>query len=1538
MKKRVISIVILFFWLASGFKFAFVTQTAAALIPVEDVAAPNSVASEETVSSHLSGPKTGSGEISFQAQASAQSPSADRDYDGLTDDVEQNGWENGAGFFFTDPLDPDSDDDGLTDGREKLFDTHPLEDTSPGIYVEYSDDLKTSKYFSWERHGNEFIALDSAVVRRGATFYVGGPAGATIEIEESGSLTNLTPRRDVCTGRWRIDVPTGGTVGKYTITLEEGAWSQSLNLYVIFELPTNMGSADVAAYVYSDDPENFRDEYAIWFMTTHDAENSWDLWPPYHMTYGRAFAFQTDQHLAYVFEDHIIDVINGYTDQWSAATALGHHADAILRFESNTVHLDMWSTLHAYNQYSQCSTQAAAMVSLARGAGIPARPVVQDWNMDLHNAFFDHSAELWLSSNWRVIRTFRGNESPPPTPIARGIWGPQSRSSWFYHYPAGDTIALADSDWVWEQTQTTWSAPHATDYVLGNYDAGRIVRWDWVKTQAIPYYHWGQEPTDIGDPYETWLSWPSSAPTPSIIVTIEGNGSVTKDPDQPSYGYDDIVTLEAFPDPGWSFAGWSGDLESTENPETVTITEEDDVEVTATFTEDEYTLTVHTSGSGSVTRNPDQPTYRYGDEVQLTAVPAPGWYFTGWSGDLESTENPETITVIGDASVTAHFTPHEYTLTVHTSGNGSVTRNPDQPTYHYGDVVQLTAVPDLDWYFDYWSGALSGTANPEYVTITGDTSVTAHFTQEEPGGGGDGGSPMSLSAPAIIPILTPAPVSTPTPIPPAINGATLVPASLNTEPAPYLPVVLREVQDKVVQLGQVVADYGVDLDGNGRFDQLVVEVEVNATQPGYYSVGGLIDGDESTPYVTVPAIASAATYAYLEVGSQTVQLVFDGQSIALARVDGPYEVKGLWISDLGLDADVIDLATRTLDRKDPAYTTAAYSVSDFETLGATFVDQYSERGMDGDGDGRYESLTINVSLVISIPGTYTVVGDLHDHRGQFISRATWSGSHSLAALQFDEIPGTVGPYTLEKLYLLNANDEIIDSRVQAYTTQQVIEAAGRSHIVDQVVDQAASGLFELQGILPDMYSDSGLDLDGDGLYDLLMINVSVEADEAGLHRLEGWLEGEDGSLISWTSSDPISLTVGMHNISLVFSGPAINAHNTDGPFTLTALKLLRGDTYEVLDEVDVAYTTASSYTHEQFDSLPYLDLPADYVVLFEDHAEDGQGDWTADWPWALITAQSHSPTHSWTDSPGGNYDNYRNVSLTNTVPVALWQFSRPALHFQTCYELETGYDYGYVEISADEGVTWANVATYTGETVHWSRETVDLGVVGGAETLRVRFRLETDAGTTRDGWYVDNVAIYFDNDLDDDGIPNDVEIGGDWANPVDTDGDATPDYLDDDSDGDGIPDSEEGAADADGDGTPNYQDLDSDDDGIPDAVEAGDDPTDLVDTDGDGTPDYLDEDSDNDGIPDAVEAGDDPAHPVDTDGDTIPDYQDLDSDNDGLPDSDEVGGDPTDPVDTDGDGIPDYQDTDSDNDGIPDGVDPEPNTINYFEYLPLIFR
>jgi hypothetical protein len=72
----------------------------------------------------------------------------------------------------------------------------------------------------------------------------------------------------------------------------------------------------------------------------------------------------------------------------------------------------------------------------------------------------------------------------------------------------------------------------------------------------------------------------------------------------------------------------------------------------------------------------------------------------------------------------------EYTLTV-ISGNGTVSKSPNQATYHYGDVVQLTANANAGWTFAYWSGGMSGSSNPVSLTIQGSTVVAANYIQND---------------------------------------------------------------------------------------------------------------------------------------------------------------------------------------------------------------------------------------------------------------------------------------------------------------------------------------------------------------------------------------------------------------------------------------------------------------------------------------------------------------------------------------------------------------------------------------------------------------------------------------------------------------------------------------------------------------------------------------------------------------------------------------------------------------------------------------
>jgi uncharacterized repeat protein (TIGR02543 family) len=213
----------------------------------------------------------------------------------------------------------------------------------------------------------------------------------------------------------------------------------------------------------------------------------------------------------------------------------------------------------------------------------------------------------------------------------------------------------------------------------------------------------------------------------SLTVNVVGSGYVAKNPDELTYVYGTVVTLTPFAAPGWTFSGWGGDLSGTGVPGVITVV--GNMAVTATFTPVSVALTVTTVGSGSVSKNPDKASYVYGESVVLTAVPAAGWSFRGWSGSFTSSANPVTVIINGTTSVTATFTQDHYTLTVNVVGGGSVTRNPDQLNYAYGAVVTLAPFAASGWTFSGWSGDLSGSADPGSITMNGNKTVTATFVQ-----------------------------------------------------------------------------------------------------------------------------------------------------------------------------------------------------------------------------------------------------------------------------------------------------------------------------------------------------------------------------------------------------------------------------------------------------------------------------------------------------------------------------------------------------------------------------------------------------------------------------------------------------------------------------------------------------------------------------------------------------------------------------------------------------------------------------------------
>jgi uncharacterized repeat protein (TIGR02543 family) len=167
-----------------------------------------------------------------------------------------------------------------------------------------------------------------------------------------------------------------------------------------------------------------------------------------------------------------------------------------------------------------------------------------------------------------------------------------------------------------------------------------------------------------------------------------------------------------------------------------------------------YTVTVTKAGAGSgtVASSPSAITcgstcsasIASGTSIGLSATPAAGSTFTGWSGACTGTGGCALV-VNANKSLTATFTlttSPAYTLSLSKSGTGSgtVTATPAgiscgtdcTQSYTSGTAVTLTAAPAAGSTFTGWSGACSGTSATCTVSMTATRTVTATFASQSP--------------------------------------------------------------------------------------------------------------------------------------------------------------------------------------------------------------------------------------------------------------------------------------------------------------------------------------------------------------------------------------------------------------------------------------------------------------------------------------------------------------------------------------------------------------------------------------------------------------------------------------------------------------------------------------------------------------------------------------------------------------------------------------------------------------------------------------
>lgn len=115
------------------------------------------------------------------------------------------------------------------------------------------------------------------------------------------------------------------------------------------------------------------------------------------------------------------------------------------------------------------------------------------------------------------------------------------------------------------------------------------------------------------------------------------------------------------------------------------------------------------------------------------------------------------------------------------------------------------------------------------------------------------------------------------------------------------------------------------------------------------------------------------------------------------------------------------------------------------------------------------------------------------------------------------------------------------------------------------------------------YSDRSIDIDGDGLYDVLIVEAEVEVLTSGEYSLMGFLYTLHDEEVVW-SIDHGMFDPGRHSMLLEFDGGTIEKSGKDGPYILKKVVLSSGSSpsgQKICDYATTAYRT-SHYESSEF--------------------------------------------------------------------------------------------------------------------------------------------------------------------------------------------------------------------------------------------------------------------------------------------------------------------------------------------------------------------
>ena len=369
-----------------------------------------------------------------------------------------------------------------------------------------------------------------------------------------------------------------------------------------------------------------------------------------------------------------------------------------------------------------------------------------------------------ISSNTSVTANFTLNQYQLAVSAASG--GSVSGSGTFDHGTTAPISAMPDqgysfSGWSGQgiaSTSATTTTVSMTDnrivtanFTPLNYSITAIVSPESTGVvSGTGNYQFGEDvtltamPTSEGYSFESWLGDINSTVNP-LIVNVDSNLSLTANFSLNTYSltvsagtggtvegngdfpHGSLTPITAIPDEGYYFVGWLGNGMADPNAMSTTVEMTGDRNLTASFSENQYSLRLFSGEGGSVS---GEGNFSEGTTPSINATPDEGYIFLRWSGDglANLSAQSTTVSMTENRIINAVFSRKEYFLVLSSSSGGAVR---GEGNFLHGETITITATPDSGYQFESWSGDIEGSLSSPSRAIFMDSnkSISANFVQ-----------------------------------------------------------------------------------------------------------------------------------------------------------------------------------------------------------------------------------------------------------------------------------------------------------------------------------------------------------------------------------------------------------------------------------------------------------------------------------------------------------------------------------------------------------------------------------------------------------------------------------------------------------------------------------------------------------------------------------------------------------------------------------------------------------------------------------------